>query len=251
MIDTDSIELWLVDLGQCALALETLERDVPRLAADDRDRALAIDDPRERRHRLAAYTALRVLLERCAGPAVRGQRFLRDGDLKPRLGDRSAEFNLSHTEGLALIGVSRGLPLGVDIEKVRSAKMSPRRLGEFIAIGAGLGGKLLPSVGAERTFIQAWARLEAFTKARGRGLAQTLADLGLRGPRRRQAPLTLAHLEDTARRLVRDANLAVHDVRLPLAFHGAVAAPRGVHVVGIRAFPADRAQIDQLLDGRM
>jgi phosphopantetheinyl transferase len=251
MIDTNGIELWLVDLSQCAPALEALERDTPRLAHDDRDRAQAIADPRERSHRFAAYAALRVLLERCAGSAVRGQRFVRVGGLKPRLGDAGVEFNLSHAEGLALIGVSRALPLGVDLEKVRPAKMSPRRLSEIIAIGAGLGGKLHPSLGVERTFIQAWARLEAFSKARGRGLAQTLTDLGLRGPGRRQVPPTLAVLEDAAHRLARKASLTVHDVRLPLAFHGAIAAPRGAQVQGVRSFPADRAQIDQLLDGQM
>ena len=70
-------ELWLVDLEAAAPALEALERDLPRLSGDDRARALRPNDARERRHRLAAYTGLRIVLERVGGAEVRGQRFVR------------------------------------------------------------------------------------------------------------------------------------------------------------------------------
>ena len=71
------IELWLIDLEAAAPALEALERDVPRLSADDRARALRLDDAHERHHRLAAYMGLRVVLERVGGAGVRGQRLVR------------------------------------------------------------------------------------------------------------------------------------------------------------------------------
>src|SRR5581483_9645150 len=86
----ESMELWLVDLEAAAPALEALEHDVPRLSADDRDRAGRLSDPREKRYRLAAYAALRVVLERVGGPGVRGQRFLRPAGGKPRLRDGPA-----------------------------------------------------------------------------------------------------------------------------------------------------------------
>jgi hypothetical protein len=38
-------------------------------------------DPRERLHRLAAYAALRVVLERVGGAGVRRQRILRPEDI--------------------------------------------------------------------------------------------------------------------------------------------------------------------------
>jgi 4'-phosphopantetheinyl transferase len=248
MIDSNTVELWLVDLGKCAPMLEGLERDVPRLAQSDRDRADAIGDAQERSHRVGAYVALRMLLERAAGPGIRRQPFLRDGG-KPRLRDASAEFNLSHTEGLALIGVSRGIALGVDMEKARVPKMSPRRLEELIAVGAGLGERPLPRSGVQRQFIQAWTRLEAFTKARGLPLAETLAHLGLRGRSSRREPPALAHVEGTARRLLRESGLAVHDVRLPPGLQAAAAFSRTVRRPGVRLFPADRAGIDLLLAG--
>ena len=159
-----AIELWLVDCDRCAPALQLIERDLPRLTLDDRARAQAIKDRRERSRRLAAYTALRLLIERVAGPAVRGQPFVRVAGSKPTLAGGGAEFNLSHTDAHALIAVSRGLPLGVDIEKLRQAKMSARRLAEIVALGTGLGDKPLPRLDGERALLQAWARLEAFAK---------------------------------------------------------------------------------------
>ena len=77
-------ELWLVDLEAAAPALEALERDLPRLSGDDRARALRPNDARERRHRLAAYMGLRIVLERVGGAEVRGQRFVRGPGGKPQ-----------------------------------------------------------------------------------------------------------------------------------------------------------------------
>jgi 4'-phosphopantetheinyl transferase len=242
------IELWLIDLDRCGEALELAERAQPRLSADDRERARALSDPHERRRRLAAYTALRVLIERVAGPAARGEPFVRGAGSKPRLDSGSAEFNLSHTEGYALVAVSRVIgPFGVDLEKLRPAKMAPRRLAEIVAVGEGLGDKPLSGLGAERAFLQAWARLEAFAKARGSGLAQTLVDLGLRGRGGQAQPLTLPQVRPAARRLADAAGLFVRDVRLLPGFQGAVAAPRGAHVPRVAMFPAQREGIDRLL----
>ncbi len=242
---SSGIELWLVDCDRCAAALQLIERDLPRLTQDDRARAQAIKDRRERGRRLAAYTALRLLIERVAGPAVRGQPFVRVAGSKPTLGGGGVEFNLSHTDAHALIAVSRGLPLGVDIEKLRPAKMSARRLAEIVALGTGLGDKPLPRLDGERALLQAWARLEAFAKARGVGLAQTLTDAGLRGKGRAQVPP--AQVEAAARRLLGEAGLAVHDVRLLPGLFGAVAAPRGAHPGRVRTLPAQRAAIEKLL----
>lgn len=241
------IELWLVDLDRCAEALELAERDVPRLSGDDRERARALSDPRERRRRLAAYTALRVLIERVAGSAARGEPFVRGAGAKPRLASSSAEFNLSHADGHALIAVSAAAgSLGVDLEKVRLAKMAPRRLAEIVAAGEGLGDKPLSGLGDERAFLQAWARLEAFAKARGSGLARTLVDLGLRGRGRAQPP-PLPQVRTAARRLADAAGLLVCDVRLLPGFRGAVAVPRGAHVPRVATFPAQLEEIDRLV----
>jgi phosphopantetheinyl transferase len=238
------IELWLVDLVRCAPALEALERDTPRLATDDRERAGAIGDPVERRQRMAAYTALRVVLERVAGIGIRSRSLVRGPGGKPGLLGRAAQFSLSHTEGFALIGTAAAHPIGVDVERTRPLKMPPRRRAELCAVGAGLGGTHLPGMGTERDIIQAWVRLEAFTKARGRPLAQTLADLGMRGKGPEAPP---GHLQAAALQLSRDAALAVLDVKLPPGLQGAVAVPAGTRLPSPCLFPPDLGGVERLL----
>src|SRR5262245_40728904 len=117
-------ELWLVDLEAAAPALEALERATPRLAPEDRASALRVRNLAARRQRLAAYTALRILLERWIGPRARRQAFARSPEGKPRLAARQTAFSLAHIDGLALIGVAPEGTIGVDLERARSLAMS-------------------------------------------------------------------------------------------------------------------------------
>jgi 4'-phosphopantetheinyl transferase len=239
------MELWLVDLDAAAPALEALERDVPRLSADDRERAKRLSDPRERRYRLAAYTALRGVLERVGGPGVRGQRFIRAAGGKPRLHAAGPAFSLSHTGGLALIGVAQSHTMGVDLEERRALAMSQRRRQEILAVGAGLADRPVGDAGSDADVLQAWCRLEACAKARGQGVARVLGELGLRETRGRQlAPTDIA---GAARRLAREAGLAVRDVKLPPGLHSAVAYAESDAAPRLRRFPVERSAIERLL----
>lgn len=241
----NAIELWLVDLDACAPALAEIERDAPRLSPEDRQRADALADPRDAARRRAAYTALRIAIERLAGLGVRGQPFTRDTSGKPELPGSGVAFSLAHTDDLALIGVTRLATIGVDLEKMRPIRMSPRHIADLCAAGAGLGREPLPVGSTERTFLQAWARIEAFTKARGHTLQRTLADLGLRN--RPDRPPSPTETRSTARRLTRTAGLHVMDIKLPRDLHGAVAAPRALLTARVRTFPSDHADLrDQI-----
>lgn len=238
------IELWLVDLARCAPALDELERQTPRLADGDRERAGAIRDGVARRERIAAHIALRAVLERVAGAGVRCRPLVRPQGSAPRLAGGGARFSLSHTEGFALIGLAATLPIGVDVEWTRPLRMLRRRRDEICAVGAGLAGTSLPVADAERA-VQAWVRLEAFTKARERTLIATLADLGLRGKGRR--PLPSDRLEAAARQLAQQAGLRVCDLDLPGALRGAVAVGAAGGLPQLHQFPADRTGIERLL----
>jgi 4'-phosphopantetheinyl transferase len=238
-------ELWLVDLERAAPALEAIEQAEPRLAADDRARARQFADPRERRDRLAAYIALRIALERTIGPQqVRGIAFVRSGGGKPRLADGQADFSLSHSNGMALIGVTDRGDIGVDLESQRPVRVSLLRRQLIVAAGSGLAGAPVPSA-SDAAFLQAWSRLEAFAKAKGRGLARLLVDVGVRGEGSDAA--TPARVEAAARRMVKEAHLTVHDLELLPGLHGAVAAEKSAAVPPIRSFPLDRSGIERLV----
>ncbi len=238
------MELWLVDLDRSAAALEALERETPRLASQDRTRAHALDDASERRHRIAAYTALRILLERMAGPAIRGRPFVRGPAGKPHLTGSSARFSLSHTDGLALIGVARAHDIGVDLEMARKVRLSERRRDEMIAAASGLAAKPLDSTVSDAAFLQAWSRLEAYAKALGHGLARTLVDLGLRN---RRLSVPLSEIEAAARRHAQLTGLRVRDVKLPHGHFGALAAAGHMRTPQLRRFPAERKGLHKLV----
>jgi 4'-phosphopantetheinyl transferase len=240
------IELWLVDLERAAPALQAQERAQPRLSSDDRTRALQILDPRERRHRLAAYVALRAALERMAGREVRGAAFVRARSGKPRLAQGQATFSLSHSDGFALIGVARRGEIGVDLECARTVRVSTHRRRLIVAAGAGLAGTSLgEESAADAAFLQAWSRLEAFAKARGSGLARMLADLGARGSDARA--IAPSRVEAAARRLSEETRLQTYDLSLPSGLHGAVAIEHSLALPPVRSFPVDSAAIERLL----
>jgi len=238
-------ELWLVDLEAAAPALEALERDLPRLSGDDRARALRPNDARERRHRLVAYMGLRVVLERVAGAEVRGQRFVRGAGGKPRLGAGGTGFSLSHTAGLALIGVVRAGAIGVDLEMTRPLRMSSRRREEILAVAAGLAGVPIGEPMSDEALLRAWCRLEAFAKARGDGLSHVLSELGLRAAGGRQH--SCSQIVAAARHLARQSGLEIADVRLPRGLYGAVAGAGLTQSPRLRRFPADLSAIRRIL----
>jgi 4'-phosphopantetheinyl transferase len=236
-------ELWLVDLERAAPVLEAIEQAEPRLSADDRARTHQLADPRERRHRLAAYVALRIALERIAGPQqVRGIAFVRFGGGKPRLAGQ-VEFSLSHNGGTALIGVTGRGYIGVDLESQRPVRVSLLRRQLIVAAGDGLAGAPLASA-SDAAFLQAWSRLEAFAKAKGRGLARLLEDVGVRGEG--SHAVTPARVEAAARRMITEACLAVHDLELRPDLYGAVAAEPFAAIPPVRSFPLDHPGIERL-----
>lgn len=236
----DTVELWFVDLDACAPALAEIEAAAPRLSDEDRQRTDALAGPREASRRRTAYIALRLAIERLSGPGVRRQPFMREASGRPTLPASGIAFSLAHTDNLALVGVTRLATIGVDIERTRPIRMSPHHIGDIRAAGAGLARDALPRGSGERTFLQAWARIEAFTKARGVTLMHTLADLGLRD--RPDRPPPVAEIQSTARRLARTASLHVMDVRLPRGLYGAIAVPRRF-TARVRNFPVGRTEL--------
>jgi 4'-phosphopantetheinyl transferase len=239
------VELWLVDLQAAAPALAALEREAPRLTTHDRARARRLATPAERRLRLAAYSALRILLERAGGPRVRGRRIVRTAGDRPRLAAAGLHFSLSHTGTFALIGVRRGGAVGVDLEASRKIVMSLRRRQEILAVASGLADPLLAEPACDMSVLEAWCRLEACAKVRGTGVGRLLGELGLRDAGSRELPL--ACIRRAAHDLVRNARLAVADVKMPGGLFAAVAVARGRARVRVRHLPTTRAGIARLL----
>ncbi|QFY11917.1 4'-phosphopantetheinyl transferase superfamily protein [Nonomuraea phyllanthi] len=145
-----------------------------RLSRAERERALALAGPLDRRRYVAAHAALRTVLGRaCAVPADR-LRLTVDDAGRPSLdqgeGRPAPDFNLSHSDAWALVALAPpGVRVGVDVERVRSdldhlalahRLYQPEENERLLAAGDGLAG-----------YFRLWTAKEAFVKATGNGLA--------------------------------------------------------------------------------
>jgi 4'-phosphopantetheinyl transferase len=179
--DLEALEIWCVDLQAAAPALNEIEARTPRLAPADRARTAVFKDAHLAAERMAAYIALRILIERAAGAQWRGVTLLASARGKPHLEGAPVAFSLSHAPGLALIGVGSAEPIGVDVERARVVRVRAPRRDQIEAAGAVLDvEQALPASGDAR-LLQAWVRLEAFAKAQGCGIGRLLTKLGIMG----------------------------------------------------------------------
>jgi len=102
-----------------AARLETL------LSTDEVERADRLRGDALRRHFVVSHGVLRVILAAHVRTDPKALRFNTSGEAhgKPRLSNpppgRAPDFNLSHSGGLALIGVTDRVEIGVDIEQIR------------------------------------------------------------------------------------------------------------------------------------
>lgn len=161
-------DVWLADLD----APEASEGALDLLSSDERARAARFVFEVHRRRFIAARAWLRARLgDRVSRPAA-GLRFDYGPVGKPGLaGGGPLRFNLSHSDGYALLGMADGADLGVDIERLRPLS-DMEALAERVFSAAERAA--LAAVTTDRrveAFFAGWTRKEAYIKARGEGIA--------------------------------------------------------------------------------
>jgi 4'-phosphopantetheinyl transferase len=177
-LDWDTVHVWAV----CLQADEdTLTRLASTLASVEKKRAEAFHFDRDRNRFVVGHGTLRTILGRYlrAEPA---RIWLENGpNGKPLLGGEFArsglQFNLAHCKDLALLAVTRGRVVGVDLEKVcpmegaeemAACFCSPREKAEFDS---------LPIDQKDEAFFRLWTRKEAWLKATGTGIGESLDEV--------------------------------------------------------------------------
>ncbi|MEO8033298.1 MAG: 4'-phosphopantetheinyl transferase superfamily protein [Acidobacteriota bacterium] len=92
---------------------------------------------------------------------------------RPELVDRSVRFNLSHTPGFVMVGVTESADIGVDVEAI------DRRMDAAEIAPAVLTPRERDAWDGQReTFLQRWTLKESYIKARGLGLSLDLQTFG-------------------------------------------------------------------------
>jgi len=91
-------------------------------------------------------------------------------ELVDRQGNRDLEFNVAHSGGWVLIGVARGLSVGIDVERVRDFPGLEEIVSRWFASGEAKEILGLPSRQRVSAFFALWTLKEACHKALGVGL---------------------------------------------------------------------------------
>lgn len=168
--DAGEVHLWRLDLETRepgAASAESL------LSRDERGRAERLRISAARLRWIAARGGLRQLLGRYLATEPSDIRFTYGQLGKPHLAGASApplRFNLSHSDGIALIAVTLQREVGVDVERVRAdfphLRVARRVFSPEDAASLGT----IPPGELPRAFFTAWVHREACLKAHGLGV---------------------------------------------------------------------------------
>lgn len=183
------VDITIVDLDR---GEEQVLEQRALLSPDELERADRFVFPKDRRKFTLARGALRRVLAARLGARPAELRFRYEEHGKPALLDHPLVFNLSHSGERAVIAISSGPRVGVDVEAARADldhagvaryTYSPAEIEAYFA---------LPPDLRVRGFFRCWTSKEAFVKTLGLGFSFPLHDFDVEvDPRRPGAILAL------------------------------------------------------------
>lgn len=170
------VHVWHVSLDEVASEVIRLQ---PLLSPEERMRADRLREDRDRLRYVVAHGRLREILSGCTGIAARDLHFGRNRHGKPHLaeGTRRGDlrFSLSHSGDRALVAVTVGQPVGVDIERIVPDTDVLAIAERFFAMDELRLLRALPLARRLEGFFQLWTCKEAYVKARGEGIIDRLS----------------------------------------------------------------------------
>jgi 4'-phosphopantetheinyl transferase len=153
------------------LPVKQLEALSATLTQDESARAARYLREIDRQRFIAARGQMRSILAEYLGTDPAGLRFTYNPQGKPDLIEGEPRFNLSHSDGLALLGITFEKEIGIDVERLNRSVdyanitrrfFAPAEVAEFFS---------LPLADRARAFCNGWTRKEAYIKAQGTGMA--------------------------------------------------------------------------------
>ncbi len=142
------------------------------LDSEEQQRAARFLVPSARKQFVISRAFLRIVLGKYLGSDPRAMRFRLTSHGKPELdGDRGIHFNLSHTESLAAIGMTRVGPIGIDVESTRRNVEALQLADRFFSKKEAEWVRSQPEPMRIPSFLACWTAKEAYVKAHGGGLS--------------------------------------------------------------------------------
>jgi len=126
---------------------------------------------------IVAHAALRTIASRLVGQPAASLRWTHGPQGKPRLADHALELNMSHSEDWALIAASERDPLGVDLEAIHPARVSPSLVNMVTSPAERAEFSRMARGRWAIPFFRLWVRKESVIKALGTGLSRPLESI--------------------------------------------------------------------------
>ena len=174
LLDKGSLHVWRASL---ALTAEKSEALAAVLSAEERAQCARFVRPADRARAVASRACLRVVLAKYLLLDPRALSIKAGTSGKPLLdgGDPSIQFNMSHSGDMALIAVTRGLRVGIDVERVRDVPDIEAIMDGFFSGQEAAWFRSRGNVERTPAFFLLWTRREAAAKALGIGLFDCFA----------------------------------------------------------------------------
>ncbi len=175
MLRNGAIQVWYADLGALSGRLEAFRA---LLSPDEAERAARFRSESLRERCVLRRGLLRHLLGRATGREPADLSFAYGPQGKPFLPDGPA-FNLADCKDDVLVaiappGAPPTLPLGVDIERLRTVPDADGIAERFFAPAEHAAFQAVPEPLRAQAFLNGWTRKEAVIKATGAGLSMPL-----------------------------------------------------------------------------
>jgi len=173
MFSQDRITIWAIDLQLADAELHPLEL---LLADDEKVRADRYKFDLHRRRFVIARANLRIILSNYLNLAPQEIEFSYSSKGKPFLANYPhLEFNLSHSQDLAVCALTENSAVGIDLECEET--MSPKLIDRIRRLSKRFltreESQIIQGSDSEQTkFLQIWTLKEAYLKATGCGLGK-------------------------------------------------------------------------------
>ena len=170
-LEPGEVHVWSANLEPEADQLASLQES---LAADEVARAGRFRFWRDQRRYMAGRGILRNLLGQYLGKAPEAIEFSYSEYDKPFLQGQQLQFNVAHSEDLALFAFCQTADVGVDVEHIRHVRDAEGIAARFFAAGENEIFQATDVEQRDKAFFACWTRKEAFIKAVGEGLSYPL-----------------------------------------------------------------------------
>jgi 4'-phosphopantetheinyl transferase len=176
-LTSDEVHLWSTPLDVEPEIYQTL---VNCLTADERKRADQFRFETDRQRFRIARAVLRHILGAYLRRAPHQVQIRYGPHGKPSLAPEESTaicFNLAHSDAFALIALTEGRAVGVDLERIRPALVTEQLAAAILSPVELRRFRSLPPKEQAQAFFSIWTRKEAYLKAEGVGLSRRVDDI--------------------------------------------------------------------------